>query len=70
MTRTLTFTPRIWDALDAGELTLPVARALQMIEDGATIYAAAKATSHDRRTLQRALMRLATHTTNSMLDSE
>lgn len=70
MTRTLTFTPRIWADLDAGELTLPVARALQMIEDGATIYGAAKATGHDRRTLQRSLMRIPAHQPNSVLDSE
>lgn len=70
MTRTLTFTPRIWTALDSGDLTLPVARALQKIEDGATIYRAAKDTGHERRTLQRALMRITAHAANSMLDSE
>lgn len=43
MTRTLTFTPRIWAALDAEQITLPMARALQMIEQGASIYSAAKA---------------------------
>lgn len=60
MTRTLTFSPRIWAALDAGDLTMPVAIALQTVEDGATIYAAAKLHQQHLRTVQRAWERLAT----------
>ena len=58
MTRTLTFTPRIWAALDSGDLTLPVARALQLAEGGMSIYAAARQRGQHLKTVQRAWKRI------------